>query len=42
MLGFAVLFASNCLSFRNITLQPLQAKNSVSYRAPFLRLTLTR
>ena len=29
-LGLAVLNASNCRSFRNITLQPLQAKNEVS------------
>jgi hypothetical protein len=28
--GFAVLKASNCRSFMNMTLQPLQAKNEVS------------
>jgi hypothetical protein len=41
-LGFAVLFASNCAALRNMTLHPLQAQKGASYRAPFLRNTLTR
>jgi len=34
-LGLTVLKASNCRSFRNMTLQPPQAKNSVSYLTSF-------
>lgn len=30
MLGFSVLFASNCAALRNITLQRLQAQKGVS------------
>jgi hypothetical protein len=42
ILGFAVLFGSNCAGLRNITLHWLHALNGVSYRTPVFRSTLTR
>lgn len=39
--GAAVRYMLNCAGFKNITLHWLHAKNSVSYREPFFRMTAT-